>query len=131
MPGGPVTARTCLASVFAAALVLSSPTLSHAQTARASSGNACTKKAAADSGKVILNDSTAPIRWDKPTRDRVSRHEACLGMTTDMLVKSWGMPKNITDQRTETDTTSEFFYKGATVVLVNRVVRAIRPPAHP
>jgi hypothetical protein len=103
------------------------PVAAHAQ-ATGTAGS-CTKKSAADSGKVVLGDSTAPQRWDKTIRDKVARHEACLGMTMDMLVKSWGGPRKVTDLRTETDTTSQFFYHGATVVLVNRVVKAIRPPS--
>lgn len=114
---------------LAAALVW--PVAAHAQANSPRAAGPCMKKSPADSGKVVLWDSAAPPRWDTTIRGEVGRHEACIGMTTDMLVKAWGTPHNITDLRTATDTTSQFFYHGATVVLVNRVVKAIRPASHP
>jgi hypothetical protein len=114
------------------------PRAGHAQQAGATQQGAkpaapCVKRAAADTGKVVLADSSAPARWSKETLATIARHEVCVGMTADMLRKSWGIPTNINAliPGTPGDTTAQYFYRGATVVVVNSTVRAIRPPTKP
>lgn len=115
------------AAVFALLLCAST---GRAQTSRAHDAPPrCQKRAAADTGRVALADSSAPARWNKEILASVAKHEACVGMTADMLRKSWGLPTSIrtTLPATPGDTTSLFYYKGATVVLINDQVRAMRP----
>jgi hypothetical protein len=112
------------------ACIFLSPAVLAAQTAKTDSASACSSRAANDTNRVVLADSSAPRRWDARTIARVGRHEVCVGMTEDMLRKSWGLPRTIYSLTPTApgDTTIQFYYRGATVVLVNGRVRAIRAP---
>lgn len=90
----------------------------------------CTEKSPSDTVRVPLIDSTAPARWAKEAVAAVKRRELCVGMNMDMLRKSWGFPSRIqsTTSAATGDTTAQFYYHGHTVILVNNIVRAIRPP---
>lgn len=93
----------------------------------------CRSRASTDTIKPVLYDPHAPAKWDSATRATVRRHEACVGMTKDMLVQSWGLPYL---QRWRVpagagDTTAEYSYHAATVIVINDAVKAFRPAGTP
>jgi hypothetical protein len=109
------------------------PALLSAQEVATKLASGCYRRAAADSGKVILYDSAAVSRWDKESVAKIARHELCIGMTADMMRKAWGSSRFLRSDIPYTvgDTTDTYYYRGATVIAVNRIVRAIRAPSKP
>jgi hypothetical protein len=127
--------RRLLRAAVSTALLTAASELARAQ-GRSSAGvgeashNDCVVRVPSDTVKALLSDSTAPRRWSAEQRQRIARHELCPGMTADMMQQSWGDSGrlHVSVPPAPGDTTFQYFYTGATVVVVNGIVRAIRPP---
>ncbi len=113
------------------ALCLSSSQLVSAQSSEARVTPACRIRSSADTSKAFLVDTTAPRRWGSETVAAIAQHKACVGMTRDMLVQSWGMPSgiNVTSSRNTKAMTAQYSYHAGTVIIVGDTVRAIRSAA--
>lgn len=89
----------------------------------------CQLRSAADTLRVVLRDSSARARWSAADLSNIRSHIACPGMSQDLLVSAWGLPRNIerTVPRIPGDTVAQFRYAETTAILVNGVLRTFRP----
>jgi hypothetical protein len=64
--------------------------------------------------------------WSPAFKRSVRRHQACVGMSADMLRVAWGLPETIDQHTTGNMVSEEFLYPRYTVVVDNARVVAIR-----